>query len=360
MRLQILAVLLLSGLFTGQTPPTTIPLRPEPIAIAPTQFYLAEVTDHRPTRDPFARIMTNPATKTIVPTDLEGGLVAGIRRFYQQSFRQNQTLRPVTVQIDDCRATESVTNRGQIAGRFVLAVTVGWTREGEFIRLTTYGSSANYVRPPGDPGVISQSLRRGLTDAITQFNTWINGQVGTNLLLARSLRVVFTDYYRPTDARNDTVFYSPDRPLTWADFQAPVPRTTRYAAQVFPTIGYEGGGRMVNGELVISLKIKTWNPKSSSWVMASARTPYTLNHEQRHFDVARIAAEGFRQRIRPDSLTIEDYNSQIQYQFIEAFRDMGRLQTQYDGETNHGIDQAAQARWNQRIDADLHRLGIKP
>ncbi len=340
--------------------PATIPLRPEPIDIVPTQFYVADVTDKRAVREPFARLVTDPTTRRTETTDLDGGLTTAIRQFYRQGFRQNQSLRPVTVQIDDCQVIESVNGRGQITGKFTLAVTFGWTRDHEFIKLTTYQTGATYTRPPGEPTVLSQSLRRGLIDGIVNFNRWINSQVGSNLLLAQSLRVDFSDAYHPTEASNDTVFYSPNRPLTWADFQAPIPTTTRYAAQVFPTIAYEGGGRIANGELIISLKIKTYNPKSSSWAMASARDAYTLNHEQRHFDLARIAAEGFKQRIRPDSLTIEDYNSQIQYQFIESFRDMGRLQEQYDDETNHGINRDIQERWNQHIDRDLRRIGIKP
>ncbi len=355
------SLFLLISLFNGQLlPAPPISLRPEPIAINPTQFYIANVTDHRPGREPFARLVLNPASRTTEGVDLDGGLTGAIRQFYRQGFRQNQALRPVTVQIDECRVTESFNSRGQIVGRFSLSLTFGWVRDGVFVKLTTFGSGTNYTRPPGEPLVVSQSLRRGLIDGITNFNAWINGQVNTNLLLARSLRVVFTDYYRPTDARDDTVFYSPGRPLTWADFQAPVPVTTRYAAQVFPTIAYEGRGRLVDGELVVTLKIKTYNAKSSSWAMTAAQNPYTLNHEQRHFDVARIAAERFKQRIHPDSLTIEDYNSQIQYQFIEAFRVMGQLQEQYDGDTNHGLNRDAQERWNQRIDADLHRLSIKP
>jgi hypothetical protein len=352
--LSILWVLL--GTQPQSAPP--IVLRPEPIGIVPTQFFVADVTDRRGTREPFARLVQNPAGRTAEPADLDGGLASAIRQVYRQGFRQNTSLRPVTVQIDECRVTESVGGRGQISGRFRLVMTFGWTRDGEFIKLTTWQSGTSYTRPPGEPLVVTQSLRRGLVDGITYFNTWINSQINTNLLLARSLRLDFTDYYRPTDTRDDTVFYSPARPLTWADFQAPLPVKTRYAAQVFPTIAYEGRGRLVAGELVISLIIKTYNFKSSSWATTSARNQYTLNHEQRHFDVARIAAEGFKRRIRPDSLTIEDYNSQIQYQFIEAFRDMGTLQEQYDGETNHGLNRDAQERWNQRIDTDLRRLGL--
>jgi hypothetical protein len=353
--LRFLLIVSLTGLTTAPAP---ILLRPEPLAISPTQFYVANVVDLRTGRGAYAQLVPTPraAAETV---DVQGGLTAAIARFYQQGFWQNKALRPVTVQINDCRLTETTNERGQIAGRFALALTFAWTRDDELIKLTTFRTGADYTRPPGTTDLPAQSLRRALIDAITYFNRWINQQANVNPLLSQRLRVVFTDYYRATTAREDTVFYSVNHPLTWADFQAPVPRLTRYAAQVFPSISYEGRSRIVDGVTQIELLIKVYNPKSSSWVTEPARNDYALNHEQRHFDVAKIAAERFKRAIVPDSLTVTDFNSQLQYQFIESFRDMGRMQEAYDGETNHGINQSVQARWNQRIDAELKQLGVK-
>jgi hypothetical protein len=38
---------------------------------------------------------------------------------------------------------------------------------------------------------------------------------------------------------------------------------------------------------------------------------------------------------------------------------MNRVQEQYDAETRHGQDEAAQQRWNQRIDAELREFKVK-
>jgi hypothetical protein len=35
------------------------------------------------------------------------------------------------------------------------------------------------------------------------------------------------------------------------------------------------------------------------------------------------------------------------------------MQKQYDAETNHSVDQADQERWNQKIDAELRKFGVK-
>jgi hypothetical protein len=98
--------------------------------------------------------------------------------------------------------------------------------------------------------------------------------------------------------------------------------------------------------------------KNSTWVRDLALNDYSLNHEQRHFDIARLITERFKRKLTPETLTLTDYNSEIQYQFIESFRDMNELQKQYDRETQHGINQAAQAYWNQKIDAELRSYGL--
>jgi NADPH-dependent 7-cyano-7-deazaguanine reductase QueF len=86
---------------------------------------------------------------------------------------------------------------------------------------------------------------------------------------------------------------------------------------------------------------------------------YGLNYKQKHFEITKIIAERFYQKLHPDSLTVEDHNSEIHWKYIESFREMNRMQEQYDGETSHGLDRFSQNRWNQRIEAELKGLGVK-
>jgi hypothetical protein len=55
-------------------------------------------------------------------------------------------------------------------------------------------------------------------------------------------------------------------------------------------------------------------------------------------------------------LTIEDYDSQIQYEFLESFREMNTEQEKYDGESQHGLNTTVQAEWNQKIKAEIERI----
>ncbi|QIL76175.1 hypothetical protein [Hymenobacter sp. HDW8] len=104
--------------------------------------------------------------------------------------------------------------------------------------------------------------------------------------------------------------------------------------------------------------MKTFVVRSSSWIADHARTPYTLNHEQRHFDVVKLVVERFKQRIRQDTLSVDYYAGHLQHQYLKSYQEMNRLQEQYDGETGNGTNDAAQTRWNERITKELQALGV--
>ena len=81
-----------------------------------------------------------------------------------------------------------------------------------------------------------------------------------------------------------------------------------------------------------------------------------MRHEQNHFDITKLVVERFKQQILADNdMDFDDYNSRIQFLYLEAYRDMNRWQTQYDRETGHGINHGEQARWDEKVATDLRR-----
>ena len=109
----------------------------------------------------------------------------------------------------------------------------------------------------------------------------------------------------------DTVFYATERPLTWADFKGR-PRFNGFAASIFASIGYEANSRMENGEIVVDLVFKTYMLKSSSWVK-SRNDSYGLNHEQRHFDIAKIIIERLKSTLAKLELEPHNYERKISF-----------------------------------------------
>lgn len=340
-----------------------IVLRAEPLPFTPKEFYIANVVDERQERGTVASLIPLPAAPGAPlgkarPVDLQGGGLVAIRQFVQQSLPQNKKLRPVVVRLKECRVTETAGARaGRVDGQVAVAMAFEYERNGQTIPLVEYRGGARYDRPASQHEVVEPALRRSLSDALLYLNTWMDREAGSNEKLAKALKVTFRDH--TLDAGDDTVFYSPDRPLAWADFQGSPSKPSNFAASVFPSFAYEGQPEVKDGVIHLNLVMKVYVLKGSSWVKAPARNAYSLNHEQRHFDIVKLVAERYKQKLTPERLTLEDFNSIMQYEYIESFREMNRLQEQYDSETRHGMDEAAQASWNQRIDGELRSFNLK-
>lgn len=360
----LLALLGAGGSFpaAAQLVGPVIELRPGPVIGGPRGFYVAQVVDARPERVAVAQLLVPVAGRTsptVYPVELAGGSLQRIRQFVSQALPPTSQLRPVTIRLQAFQLTETVVPgaAGQVEGRLRIALAFEWQRDGRTIHLTDYHGSARYVRPRDQLTVVEPTLRQGLTSALQYLTVWMQQQVPINPQLATGIQLGFSYYTRSID--DDTVFYAPNRPLTWADFRGQ-PRPGPALAVVYPSFSYKAAPRLVDGRLQVTYQLKVFVIKSSSWVAADGRTPAVLNHEQQHFAIARLVAERFRRRLQTDPRLTVDYYQEghLEYRYLLALQEMTRLQAQYDEETH--ADPAAQERWNQRIESELQSLTSAP
>jgi len=357
-----LAFLLVSGgRATGQTAsPVTLALKPEPMPFTPKEFYVTGVMDARVDRKAVAYLLAPAADPkapaAVRPVDLAGGALPAVREYLRKSLPRNPKLRPVLVRLQEYRLTESAGTGSSVSGEVTVALSFHLKRRADTLDLVSYRGGIRYTRSANQTVTVEHALRQSLVGAMQYLDNWMNREVDHNEKLARTVKVTFTDYLRNDKA--DTVFYSPGRPLVWDDFRD-TPRPGPYAATVFPSFAQEGRRRVKNGTVYVDLLLKVYVLKDASWVRPGSRDAYGLNHEQRHFDLVKLVAERFKRKVLADTLTVEDYDGQIGYEFLESYREMNRLQEQYDGETRHGLDQEAQERWNRRIDEELKAFRVK-
>lgn len=352
--LLIIAVLFFSAFQSIAKQNGIIILKDEPVKVMPKEFYIAGVIDERDERAVVAWLMPAPGnqnqTKTY-PVDLEGGGLYAIRQFINHNLPCNKALRPIVISLKKFKATESALSGGLAQGQVDIVLSFSlWQDSSEMLHLLDYKGNATYTRSPGPPQDIEPTLRHVLENGLIYLNTWMDKQAATNIKLAKAVKVTFTDYRE--NAEGDTIYYSLKRPLKWDDFQSKIP-VSRFDAVVYPTIGYEEHASVVNGIINIGLAIKVCLPKSAAWVRGGMQNDYTLNHEQRHFDIAKIVAEHFKQKINAGNLTVSNYEGIINFEYLETYREMDKLQKQYDDETRHGADKQAQQQWDQRIDREL-------
>lgn len=332
-------------------------LRAEKLPFTPREFYIADLIDDRTDRNAVAYLLPVGGAGKVQAVDFQGGGHAALRTFIQKSLPADKSLRPIIIRLKELQVKEKPAASGRVAGNISVVMSFEMEREGETVPLLEYKGGGRYERPVARNEVTEPAVRQSIVEALRYLNTWMDREANTNPRLAKGIEVSFSDYTSPPD--QDTVFYDPNRPLNWNDFKADINRTSRYSATVFPSFAYEGRTEVRDGIIHLNLNMKVYVLKSSSWVKENAKDAYGLNHEQRHFDIVKLVSERFKQKIKSEDLSLTDYNSNIQYLFIESFREMNQLQEQYDAETRHGLDKVAQDNWNKQLEQALKDIGVK-
>lgn len=328
-------------------------LQNEPMPFKPAGFYIATVNDDRAVKGPVAELAVRDAqNKTIIQTaDLQGGASAAIGRFIEHNLATDKSLTPVIISIKQFKLTETPLANGSVDGHIKLYLSFGIQKDYGVDSLITYNGGLHYIRPGGNTGVIESQLRSILKEGLVYFNDWMNANTNMSRKLAKGVCVNFTDYTGQTEG--DTIYYAADRPLTWADFQSRVKPFVDLEAEVMPGFGYNQQAEIINGIINVHLIMKTYVPKSACWAGYAGRSNYALNHEQRHFDIVKIIAEQFKQKILAAKLTPDTFEAFINMQYLDSYRDMHTMQKAYDKDTSHGRNEGEQFAWNNRIDKEL-------
>jgi len=356
----ILSTSILSGFKSTAKQNVSIILKDEQVPVNPKEFYIANIIDERDNRSAVALLLSSANDENqqkTYPVDLQGGAFIAIRHFIDNNLPCNKTLRPVVIRLKKFMVTESALAGGLLEGHVAVVMSFDMEQgDEEMLHLLDYNGNATYTRNAGPPQDIEPTLRHMLENGLLYLNTWMDKQASKNIKLAKAVRVTFKDYEEKPEG--DSIYYSVKRPLMWDDFQSKIPGRG-YDAEVYPTIGYDEHTEVVKGIINVDFAIKVCLPKSASWVRDDMRNDYILNHEQRHFDIAKIAAEHFKQKINAKNLTVSNFEGIINVEYLESYREMNNLQKQYDDETRHGSDRYAQQQWNERIDKELKAYGVK-
>ena len=344
----------IGNVFSQKVSLDPIPLSVVSQVFSPDEYYISKVIDERKDLNPTAFLVPNiESGNNLLTVNLEGGTIAALEQYILGAYPSSKNLRSVVIKIKDVKIIEKLQDarKGVVEGDIHLDFTFALERGDE---LVGFQGGISYQRGVGQFYLLEPFLRRSVNLAMKYFDDWIEKDALNNNLLAKSVRLKMSDYTRSSES--DTVFYATSRPLTWQDFRGR-PAFNNYAASIFASIGYESNSRVENGVLIVDLIFKTYMLKSSSWVR-SANNSYGLNHEQRHFDIAKIIVERLKNTLQKVELDPSDYERKVSFQYLEAFREMNRMQEAYDGQTSNGTNASAQERWNKKIDTELNQLGV--
>lgn len=142
-------------------------------------------------------------------------------------------------------------------------------------------------------------------------------------------------------------------PLTWDDFNGRPDKSSHFKAQTHYSVNWAVDAPVFKGDTARCTFTVTLALEKKCWVKKENKTPYLLNHEQRHYDIARLWAAEICSRLRNTVFMKKDYRAVI-YSISNELNSKYRLmQILYDKETNHSIIENEQERWNGIIDKEL-------
>jgi hypothetical protein len=155
----------------------------------------------------------------------------------------------------------------------------------------------------------------------------------------------------------DTLGYKPGQKIAWTDFKGTVPAGASAVAN--SAVGFKFAAAITVNEtddVNLTITAASYFVKSRSWVKQEDKNDYILRHEQLHFDIARLAADRFRQIITTKKMTENEFNNVFNAVYKQVWSEYQAEQAQYDKETNHSILKAEQARWEEKVAARILAL----
>lgn len=354
-RVFLFLTLIVNALATqGQSGARTLALPPRP-AYAPERFFVTQVLDERPQPGAagthFGESTPGGAPPKPVPLAVSN---EGLERFLKAARRADTTRWAIVVRVKKLLFSEKLASPARQAdGQLAAVLAFDVLRNGQRTHLTDFEGGAKFSRPVGPSELHGSLLRQTLEAGLRYLDQWLQRNAPGQEALARRVRVTFNPGFTGSPDKGDTVFYAARRPLVWDDFRGAPRSGKNYGAAVFSSFGYEATARTVGGVVEVVMTLKVYQLKNSSWAWPVAKHDYALRHEQLHFDITRLVAERFRQKLQQEDLQPDEYDSRIQFLFLESFREMNKLQEQYDDETAHSVNRAAQARWDEKITGEL-------
>lgn len=310
----------------------------------PVSFILAEFTDSLASRKIGVAYLADE--KSTTPIQLSQVASQFLKKVYTNQFSAANTSDSILINIKSLRLTEQK-NGTILEGK--LAIELTYTSINNEL-LVTKETTSSYKRTFGSatPNVFQEVLNQAFTRNINFFNLWLNQNRAFHPALITESEVII----RPPHSTNvpDTIYYE-TRSISWEDFTGePNTEGNRYAAAIFPNIAFELEMKIQNRKLIAYFTPKVYMVQGLSWVKNFNKNAYALEHEQLHFDVAKIAMNRMVKRLPEIKATSpDDLQSRIQFEYLETYREMNRLQDAYDKETGHGINQSMQSFWKSQI-----------
>lgn len=337
-------------LFLGNSFAQKVVINLDAAGISPknTEYRVFEVLDHRIQRSTIGEVFNRSAQKSTVT--INGNLEQLATQFFEKITNPKDSALLIQIRIFELELKESFDREQRLyQGDVKLALGFYIKTRGEPEHLLDYLGTTQYRRSDFRMDRVEDVIIRLFQNSLEYFDSWYTSQSFKSRPLAKSIRLEILEENQISTGNK--VFYDPERPLVWEDFKARPSALSKNNATIFTSFSLQGVSQMDSGSVVQTLEISVYMLPYQSWV--KNQSDYGLNHEQRHFDLVRIVADRLIFKLKSMDLDLDFYQAKINESYLDAYREMNRIQEKYDSQTQNGIDTLEQENWNQLIDEAL-------
>lgn len=324
-------------------------LRPNASQILETEYKIQETVDLRVQKSKIGEVFDFQGNR--IPVRIQGDLAQNALSFFQKTTPQSDSSSSkIQVRIYEVNLIERFDAK-QNVWKGEIQLLMGFFAIGSFEPepLLDYSGKIEYSRSSFTMNKVEEVMNRLFFNGLNYFDSWYQVNSPQSRPLAKSAKLEFVETQAPPS--RERLYYDKNRPLTWEDFQDIPSARSKFNATIFVSFSVQGISLMEAGSVIQTVEVGVYMVPNQSWV--KDRSDYGLNHEQRHFDMGRIVADRMIHRLKAMEIDPDWYQARINEEYLNAYREMNRLQELYDWQTGHGLDKAAQARWNEWIDAGL-------
>ena len=157
------------------------------------------------------------------------------------------------------------------------------------------------------------------------------------------------------ESKDNKIWWTKDRKLTWDNFNASPDNNNKDGARTYS--GYSCDPYTIKKSSdSITLVIKCYFNKNTSWVKEYAKTDLVLKHEQCHFDITELNARKFRKLISTYKFSKITFDQVFKSLFDSSHKEWFADQDFYDKETNHSRNETKQLEWEKTVVQGLKDL----
>ena len=310
-------------------------------------YRITRVEDARPSAYFLGKVYLRNSSKTDLL--LAGGTEKAFLNHLNENLKMDKNGKELMLRIPELSVTETPGSNRLIDGRIQLKLEAYALFDGKEILICHTRSSSKFNRSYGTAHEKAyEPLIRSLWSSCLNY---VNNYIDENKYKLEAFNQGSQIIFKPYQTRNsgDTVHYA-SRRVTWNDFKGPVRNRSGYAAAIFTSIGLQTELRIIDRKLTATIRPQVFMIPSQSWAKPAGRSREGLEHEQLHFDITQVVMNRLIERLKLiEAGTMDDLHSQIQYEYLEAFKEMNRLQEEYDSESNHNLNSPGQLKWKLKV-----------